>query len=178
MLFFGIYLQALLLIPDSVFFTPTFLIYEFPTIVVLLLAVNFMLTLYFIYNKYLRSPGVTDADNQTAVKKVLMAVKGFKNIPVPVGKVAYIYHEGELNILRTFENEEYQIDASLDSIFGSLDHSLFFRANRQTIINLYACSYYSHVENGKLKVVLNPEFKEEVVISQKTAPYFRDWIRR
>jgi DNA-binding LytR/AlgR family response regulator len=48
-----------------------------------------------------------------------------------------------------------------------LDESIFFRANRQFIINIKACHYFTNEENGKLALQLIPTHKEEVVISQK-----------
>jgi DNA-binding LytR/AlgR family response regulator len=57
-----------------------------------------------------------------------------------------------------------------------LDESIFFRANRQFIINIKACHYFTNEENGKLALQLIPTHKEEVVISQKRASAFKEWL--
>jgi hypothetical protein len=59
-----------------------------------------------------------------------------------------------------------------------VDEQLFFRANRQTIINFNACSYFSYLEHGKLQVALQPGTDEPVIISQKRSPLFKEWVRR
>ena len=59
-----------------------------------------------------------------------------------------------------------------------LEETLFFRANRQFIINLKAFHYFTNEENGKLEVQLIPEHNDSVIISQKRAPVFKDWLNK
>jgi hypothetical protein len=56
--------------------------------------------------------------------------------------------------------------------------TIFFRANRQVIINIRACQYFTNEENGKLALYLVPAFQGEVIISQKRATAFRDWLNQ
>ncbi len=110
--------------------------------------------------------------------KILIAVSGNKNIPIPVETIAYFYKDGNYTTLKTFQSETYLLNHSLDELMKLLDEALFFRANRQFIINLRACHFFTNEENGKLGVHLVPAVDAELIISQKRAPAFKEWLNR
>jgi LytTr DNA-binding domain len=121
--------------------------------------------------------GFTESSN-TAKIKILVAVSGNKNIPIPVETIAYFYKEGNYTTLKTFQSETYLLNHSLDELMKLLEETLFFRANRQFIINLKACHYFTNEDNGKLEVHLIPGYDDEVIISQKRAPAFKEWLNK
>lgn len=110
--------------------------------------------------------------------KILVAVSGNKNIPIPVETISYFYKDGNYTTLKTFQSETYLLNHSLDELMKLLEETLFFRANRQFIINLKACHYFTNEENGKLAVHLVPGYEDEVVISQKRSPAFKEWLNK
>ena len=110
--------------------------------------------------------------------KILIAVSGNKNIPLPVEKIAYFFKNGNYTTLKTFQSETYLLNHSLDELAKLLEEDVFFRANRQFIINLKACDFFTNEENGKLALHLIPGHSEEVIVSQKRAPAFKDWLNR
>lgn len=121
---------------------------------------------------------VTLENAQSEKIKILIAVSGNKNIPLPVEKIAYFFKNGDYTTLKTFQSETFLLNHSLDELAKLLEEDIFFRANRQFIINLKACNFFTNEENGKLALHLNPEHNEEVIVSQKKAPAFRDWLNR
>jgi hypothetical protein len=110
--------------------------------------------------------------------RILVAVSGNKNIPIPVETIAYIHKKGTYTTLTTFQSETYLLNHPLDELIKLLDPALFFRANRQFIINLKACHYFTNEENGKLAIHLLPAYEEEVTISQKRSSAFKEWLNR
>ncbi|NOT90149.1 LytR/AlgR family response regulator transcription factor [Ferruginibacter sp.] len=110
--------------------------------------------------------------------KILVAVSGSKNIPIPVETIAYFYKDGNYTSLKTFQSETYLLNHSLDELMKLLEETLFFRANRQFIINLKACHYFTNEENGKLEVHLMPAYDDGVIISQKRTPAFKEWLNK
>ena len=70
------------------------------------------------------------------------------------------------------------LNHSLDELMILLQENLFLRATRKFIINLKDCHYFTNEENGKLEVPLIPEHNESVIISQKRAPVFKDWLNK
>jgi LytTr DNA-binding domain len=122
-------------------------------------------------------PDFTESTNSTKIK-ILVAVSGNKNIPIPIEAIAYFYKEGNYTTLKTFQSETYLLNHSLDELMKVLEETLFFRVNRQFIINLKACHYFTNEDNGKLEVHLIPEYDVEVIISQKRAPVFKEWLNK
>jgi len=110
--------------------------------------------------------------------KILVAVSGNKNIPIPVETIAYFYKDGNYTTLKTFQSETYLLNHSLDELMKLLEETSFFRANRQFIINLKACHYFTNEQNGKLEIHLIPNHNDEVIISQKRAPAFKEWLNK
>lgn len=108
----------------------------------------------------------------------MIAVSGNKNIPIPVENIAYFYKDGNYITLNTFQSETYLLNHTLDELMKFLEASMFFRANRQFIINLKACHYFTNEENGKLQLHLLPEYSDDVIVSQKRAAAFKEWLNQ
>ena len=99
-------------------------------------------------------------------------------IPVETKNVACFLREN-LNYLFTFSNEKHILDyTTLEDIEELLDPALFYRANRQTIINVHAIQSIKQHENQKLTVRLKISPPGEVDISREKAPAFKKWFDR
>lgn len=118
------------------------------------------------------------ANGDSGKIRILVAVSGNKNIPIPVENIAYFYKDSNYTTLKTFQSETYLLNHSLDELVKLLEEQHFFRANRQFIINLKACHYFTNEENGKLAVHLVPATEDEVIISQKRATAFKEWLHK
>lgn len=110
--------------------------------------------------------------------RILVATSGNKNIPIPVENIAYFHKKGNYTSLTTFNGDEYLLNHSLDELNKHLSSAIFFRANRQFIINIRACHFFTNEDNGKLAIHLTPAFDGEVTISQKRATFFREWLNQ
>jgi hypothetical protein len=110
------------------------------------------------------------------VVQSLIAVKGAKNIPVPVADIAYCYVRDEHYFLHTSGGQSFMIDHTLDELDALLPTGAFFRLNRQMVAHWKACSAFKNIENGKLEVSLQPAYPEPVIVSQKKAAAFKDWL--
>jgi DNA-binding LytR/AlgR family response regulator len=107
-------------------------------------------------------------------------IVNFRNswIPVNTSRVACFMRDN-LNYLVTQDGEKYILDYnSLEEIEAHLDPRIFFRANRQWIININAIQRVTPNENQKLTVSLSPLPKTEIDISKEKAPAFRKWLDR
>lgn len=108
--------------------------------------------------------------------KTIIVEQGFKSIPVPIRDIAFIYKEEDFLGLKTFAGHTYRVNQSLDGFYQQLPPHLFFRVNRQFIINRKACKAFVPEQFGKLSVELLPTYKAPVTISQKKAAMFKNWI--
>lgn len=73
--------------------------------------------------------------------------------------------------------KKYLIDRNLGELEEDLDNSIFFRANRQYIVNINFIKGFKPYEKVKLQLDLVPaELNYSIIISQETAPAFRKWM--
>lgn len=99
-------------------------------------------------------------------------------LPVNTKDIACFYKDA-LHYIFTFTGEKYILSyESMEDIEALLDPSLFYRANRQSIININAIQSVRPQENSKLTVLMRLPAKLEVDISRDKAPEFRKWVDR
>ena len=110
------------------------------------------------------------------IRSRFLARVGTKFISVTCDQIAYFYTKDKLQFIKTIKNENLIIDKRLDEIEAEVDSSIFFRANRQFIIN------YNYIEkvhawfSGKLKVQLIPAAYEDIIVSRLRAADFKKWL--
>lgn len=101
-----------------------------------------------------------------------------KWLPVEAKDIAVIYREN-LNYFYKFNGDKLIYDYTpLEEIEEVLDPELFFRANRQTIININSIQSVKPFGNQKLIVQLKPPIKIEVDVSREKAPLLKKWMDR
>ncbi|HSR40386.1 MAG TPA: LytTR family DNA-binding domain-containing protein [Phnomibacter sp.] len=101
-----------------------------------------------------------------------------KLIPVEAKDIALIYRD-TLNYFFRFDGDKLIYDYSpLEEIEEVLDPDMFFRANRQTIVNINAIQVLKPYGNQKLMVHLKPPLKMEIDVSREKAPLLRKWMDR
>jgi len=115
-------------------------------------------------------------ENQT-YKTRLIVKKGIDYAPLETDKIAYIFTDHKISFVRDVTNQTYIIDLTLSELGKQLDPNLFFRANRQYIIHLQTIRSYRSRKDGKIKLDLLPESKEDVIIGKENAVDFRKWIK-
>ncbi len=149
----------------------SFYFYEYPISVVILAAINMVLIII----TALRKPN--PADPRTEKKRALVLNQGDSKVPVPIEEIACILKEGDFNLVYTFDLRQFVISESLDLTYDQLDAALFFRANRQSIINYKVCGPFRVNRAGKLDLSLSVPVGKEISISQKRAQDFKRWIK-
>jgi DNA-binding LytR/AlgR family response regulator len=99
-------------------------------------------------------------------------------IPVNTNDIACFVREN-LNYLYTHTGEKFILDfTTLEDIEELLDPKIFYRANRQSIININAIQNVRPHENQKLSVFIKAPLKMEIDISREKAPAFKKWFDR
>jgi hypothetical protein len=162
-----------------------YLRFDFPVIVIMLILLNIYYLAFYFYKRgqyfetRLRSAGISvDAIDGQKNKEVIVVQEGNKNIPLLVESICYFYHDGHYNFVRTNDREDFIIAQTLDEMQLQLSDKQFFRVNRQMLVNFTACQHYEPIEYGKLKLLVTPVTKEPVIVSQKKARLFKEWIGR
>ncbi len=104
--------------------------------------------------------------------------KGMEHILLRLEDVAMLYTENKIVFVFDREGKKYIGEKNLADIYNELDEKMFFRANRQYIINIEFVKSYKSYEKVKLVIGLTiPELAHHnIIISQENAPHFRKWI--
>ena len=101
--------------------------------------------------------------------------KGTEFIALTLDEIAYFYTEHRIVFVKDFSGRQYIIDKNLTDLESDVDSGKFFRLNRKFIAHVKAIERFKP-DNGKVRVFLKPEVREEVHVSKETAPEFRRWI--
>ena len=116
-------------------------------------------------------------DKQAKLYKEKFIVSVRNNwLPVYTKDIACFVREN-LNYLYTFSGERYIVDlVTLEEIEELLDPKIYYRANRQSIVNIKAIQSIRPHENQKLTLTLKAPLKMEQDISREKAPGFKKWF--
>ncbi len=107
----------------------------------------------------------------------LVVKKGIEHITVKLEDIVLFYTENKIVYVIDRAGKKYLIDKPLSELEQELDERMFFRANRQYIINVNAVKGFKAYDKVKLLIELNlPENGHTVIVSQENAPAFRNWI--
>jgi len=164
-------------------FNTYYLQFDFPVIVLMLLLLNIYYLAFYFYKQWRFSESrltlsPVQADNEKKTKEVIVVQEGSHKIPLPIENISYIYHDGFYNFARTNGSESFVIPQSLDELQQLLPDRQFFRVNRQTLVNFAACEHFRQSQFGKIELIVSPATKEPIIVSQKRARQFKEWIER
>jgi DNA-binding LytR/AlgR family response regulator len=105
-----------------------------------------------------------------------LVYQGDSLIPLHCNDIAYFMSENGETMLVTYENKHFFIAETLELLESELDPDLFFRANRQFILSLRSISRIHNYGQQKLKIIIRPEVKEEIIISKLKTTLFKKWL--
>ncbi|MFL5772837.1 MAG: LytR/AlgR family response regulator transcription factor [Flavisolibacter sp.] len=110
-------------------------------------------------------------------KTRLIVKKGTSSISMLLSDIVLFYTEHFVVYVFDNKGNKYLVDKSLNTLEAELDKKMFFRANRQYILNLNYIQGYKIYERVKLLVSLNVGFPEKtILVGQEKAKAFRQWL--
>ena len=113
---------------------------------------------------------------QNSYRERFLIKQADRLIPIETGDIAFFCTQEKINFIHTYDSKVYPADLTLDEIEKTLDPKMFFRANRQYIVNAAAVEKIHFWFSSKLKVDLKPKAPEEVIVSREKAMAFRNWL--
>ena len=78
--------------------------------------------------------------------------------------------------LVTKHGRQYPLEKSLEEIDGLLSPKTFFRINRAYIIHINAIKDIISYSNSRLKVVLNQNLEDDLIVSRERVKDFKGWL--
>ena len=98
---------------------------------------------------------------------------------IQTSSINCFYIKERCNFLNTEKGNNYAIDYSLDRIEQMVDPKMFFRVNRNMIINFSAIHKIQAYSSSRLNILLAswPE-QDEIVVSRERVSEFKKWMDR
>ncbi len=91
--------------------------------------------------------------------------------------VAYFYTKDKITFLVSRSSgKRYPADYPLDKLEGIIDPEVFFRINRQFIINVAAIKEMHPYSKSRVKIDLDPPMELETVVSTERSAEFKRWL--
>ena len=107
----------------------------------------------------------------------MLVQKGMENILLKLDDIVLFYTESKIVYVIDRHEKKHLVDSNLLELENELDPLVFFRANRQYIININFIKSFRAYEKVKIKIDLSlSELNHCIIVSQETAPVFRKWI--
>lgn len=106
-------------------------------------------------------------------------VKAGKSLkPIVSSDIAFFSINEQLLFLYTFDGYRHMINGTLDSLTQQLNTEIFFRINRQTVVNKQAVNKIHAYFNSTLKLDLKVSCQNEFIVSRSLVKDFKDWMEK
>ena len=98
---------------------------------------------------------------------------------IQISSINCFYIKDRCNFINVNNGKNYAIDYSLDKVELMIDSKLFFRVNRNFIINFSAIHDIIVYSSNRLKIILtNWTEKDEIMVSRERVADFKNWMDR
>jgi two-component system, LytTR family, response regulator LytT len=98
-----------------------------------------------------------------------------KIIPLEKASIALFYTANGINYALTFDQQKFVVNEHLEQLEQAFA-PVFFRANRQFLINRKAVKDAAQHYNRKLQINLNIPFEEEILVGKLKISAFMEWL--
>ncbi|RLD60901.1 MAG: DNA-binding response regulator [Bacteroidetes bacterium] len=95
---------------------------------------------------------------------------------IAVEDIAYFFSQTGGTFFKTFEDRTYPIDMSLDKLEPMLDPLIFFRINRQFIVNFNSIKEMYSYSKSRVKIELKPSCEFDAIASTDRSGSFKKWL--
>jgi two-component system, LytTR family, response regulator LytT len=126
-----------------------------------------------------------EIDYEQIVNKLLSRQPAEKRFLIRMGQslrlvrqqdIAYFYTADKITFMMTREGRKYPLDFTLENLEEMIDHTRFFRINRQFILHMDAIQQMHAHSKARVKIDLQPPAHEEVIVSTEKSPLFKKWL--
>jgi len=118
------------------------------------------------------------SQNKQEYKSRFLTKVGTKIKSIPIEKIAYFFSEDKLTFIVDRENRRLPINNTLGEIDKMLNPKNFFRLNRKFIAHIDSIAEIQPYFKGRLVVQLQPNTKEQIIISTERTPIFKAWLNQ
>ncbi len=122
------------------------------------------------YQKYIKN-------KTTHFRKRFLVKQGRDWMSIDVKDIAWFSVDAKVCVLKTWDNQRFLVDTSLEDLVDLLNPEEFFKANRNYIIHIKSIRSVSPYFGGKLVVNLQPTpGSDRVLVSKERAGKLKEWM--
>lgn len=119
-----------------------------------------------------------DKNPAESSRKRLVTYHKDEMVMVEAGDIAFFFLSENVVSMHPFNGKQYVVNSSLDELMKQLDTEVFYRANRQFIINVNAIRTILVYGRNQLRLQTEPPSPEHIIISKNRVTDFRKWLDR
>lgn len=90
--------------------------------------------------------------------------------------VAYFYTQDKITFAVTNAGKRYPLDFSIDRLEELCDPTIFFRINRQFVININGIKEMHAYSKSRVKIELLPPTDQDTIVSTERSSKFKKWL--
>lgn len=110
-------------------------------------------------------------------RRFLVTISGKIKI-IETSDIAFFYSKEKNSFLCTTEKKHYPVDYSLDQLEALVNPDLFFRINRQYIVQYKSIDKIDILSKSRIRISTSPPADEEILVSIARTSEFRSWLER
>lgn len=113
---------------------------------------------------------------ETSKKQRIVVKKGVEISWLKPEDAAFFYTVNNIVFVMDAQGNKFTVDKKLFLLQNELDSNMFFRATKKYLVNIHAILKYKPLPNSKIKIYLEPDPGEEIIISSVNTNNFRKWF--
>ena len=102
--------------------------------------------------------------------------QGQKFASVETADIAYFFSEGRFIFFKTFDNQKYLVEYTLEELEEMLNPRDFFRINRSLVVSFKGVSQIHPYFGNRLKLFLEPSAEKDIIVSREKVHEFKNWL--
>jgi DNA-binding LytR/AlgR family response regulator len=116
--------------------------------------------------------------NPSKYKNTLLIEYHHSMIPIQIKTIAFFLLENEVLYAYSLDNKHYPIFKTLEEIESQIEPNLFFRINRQMLVNREAILEIQPYFKRKLSLKLKIDCKDKSLVSRTKVNSFLEWMEQ
>lgn len=118
----------------------------------------------------------TAVPKQVLYRNRFLVKQGQKFASVEIPAIAYFFSEGRFIFFKTYDNQKYLVEYTLEELEAMLNPQDFFRINRSLLISFKSVSQIHPYFGNRLKLYLEPAMEKEIIVSREKVNDFKTWL--
>lgn len=133
-------------------------------------------------HKYENRPNIFQNSNiitqttQEDLSNTIISKVGNNTTLLNTNDIAFFYHSERITKAFLTNGKSHLINHNLDALLDFLSADMFFKINRQTIVNKTAITHFKRISSNRLTLVLTTKTDTPLVVSKEKSKLFKEWL--